>query len=42
MNEDSWECSYLYRTLRLRKVNGLPPNVVNRNFEDPSYFKLIK
>lgn len=42
MNEDTWECSYLYRTLRLKKVTGLPPNLVKRDFKDTSYFKLIK
>lgn len=42
MEEDSWECSYLYRTLRLKKVTGIPSNLVKREFKEISYFKLIK
>lgn len=42
MEDDTWECSYLYRTLRLRKSTGIPPNLVKRDFKQRSYFKLIK
>lgn len=42
MSDESWECSYLYRTLRLRKDTGIPANVVKRDFKEPTYFKLIK
>lgn len=42
MSDEEWECSFLYRTLRLKKVTGIRPEEVNRNYKDPFYFKLIE
>lgn len=42
MTDDQWECSFLYRTLRLRKVEGLDPKENDRKFKPSNYFKLIQ
>jgi len=42
MNEQQWECSFLYRTLWLKKISGKDQGEVSRDFKSHHYFKLIE
>lgn len=42
MDKDSWDTSYLYRTICLKKIKGVDPKNVDRDYKKKNYFKLVQ